>query len=59
VALQFFHVPAFQGEIVNTQFQALSWVEPTHLPSYDFLEGDVDFVTGLVRGEWTHIFSNP
>ncbi len=59
VALQFFHVPEFRGALVNTQFQALAWVELTDLPAYDFLEGDVDFVAALARGDWMQIFSSP
>jgi 8-oxo-dGTP diphosphatase len=57
VALTFFHIPTYRGEIRNTQFHALTWVEPTQLPAYDFLEGDLAFVTALARGEWANIFS--
>jgi len=57
VALTFFHVPAYGGEIQNTQFRAVTWVEPTHLLTYDFLEGDLAFVSALARGEWSSIFS--
>jgi len=56
VVLTFFHVPAYEGEIENTQFHALSWVESAQLPSYDFLEGDRDFVSALSQGEWSHLF---
>jgi 8-oxo-dGTP diphosphatase len=59
VALTFFHVPAYTGKIVNTQFDALAWVEPTQLPMYDFLEGDLDFVAALARSEWSHLFNTP
>ena len=59
VALTFFHVPRYTGEMVNTQFHSLVWAEPTQLPEYDFLEGDLDFVARLARGEWTHLFSTP
>ena len=58
VMLQFFHVPSFRGDIVNTQFQALAWVKLTNLPTYDFLEGDVDFVVALASGKWAHLFSS-
>jgi len=57
VALTFFHVLAYSGEIQNTQFRAVTWVEPTHLLAYDFLEGDLAFVSALARGEWSSIFS--
>jgi 8-oxo-dGTP diphosphatase len=58
VALSFFHVPSFRGDLVNTQFQALAWVEREQLPTYDFLEGDLEFVAALARGQWEHIFSS-
>jgi len=57
VALTFLHVPAFTGEIQNTQFHAVTWIEPTQLPTYDFLEGDLAFVSALARGAWAYIFS--
>ena len=57
VALTFFHVPSYIGKIVNTQFHALAWAEPMQLPAYDFLEGDLDFVTRLARGDWSSLFS--
>jgi len=57
VALTFFHVPTYKGEIRNLQFQTVAWVEPTQLPIYDFLEGDLAFVAALARGEWANIFS--
>jgi len=59
VALTFFHVPRYMGEIVNIQFHSLVWTEPTQLLKYDFLEGDLDFVARLARGEWTHLFLTP
>lgn len=57
VVLSFFHVPSYRGEIVNTQFQQLAWVEPEQLPTFDFLEGDREFITALARGEWADLFS--
>ena len=53
----FFSVPAYTGELTNTQFQTLAWVEPAQLPAYDFLEGDLAFVAALARGAWSHLFS--
>jgi 8-oxo-dGTP diphosphatase len=58
VALTFFHVPRYQGAIINMQFQALVWVTPAQLLSYDFLEGDREFVSRLAKGEWSVIFSS-
>jgi len=57
VAVTFFHVPTYSGELKNTQFHTVMWIEPTQLPMYDFLEGDLAFVAALARGEWAHIFS--
>ncbi|MBM4256829.1 MAG: (deoxy)nucleoside triphosphate pyrophosphohydrolase [Deltaproteobacteria bacterium] len=59
VALTFFHVPTYTGGIVNTQFQELIWVKPETLLSYDFLEGDRNFVTDIVQGRWPLLFTNP
>ncbi len=55
VELHFFHVPDFHGVLVNTQFQAVAWAELSDLTSYDFLEGDVDFVSALASGKWSQI----
>jgi len=57
VALTFFHVPTYNGELKNIQFHTVTWIEPTQLPAYDFLEGDLAFVSTLARGEWANIFS--
>ena len=57
VALTFFHVPTFQGQLVNHVFETLVWVEPAQLRQYDFLEGNVEFVTSLAQGHWNSLFS--
>ena len=57
VALTFFHIPAFQGQLVNHVFETLVWVKPAQLPQYDFLEGNVGFVTRLAQGHWKSLFS--
>ena len=57
VALTFFHIPAYQGALTNNVFETLAWVEPTRLLDYDFLEGNIAFVTDLAQGRWDHIFS--
>lgn len=59
VALTFFHVPSYTGEIVNTQFQELVWAKQEDLHSYDFLEGDRNFVADIERGRWSFLFTNP
>ena len=57
VALTFFHIPAYQGALPNNVFETLAWVEPTQRLRYDFLEGNIAFVTDLAQGRWSHIFS--
>ena len=57
VALTFFHIPAFQGQLVNHVFETLVWVKPAQLRHYDFLEGNVELVTLLARGHWNSLFS--
>ena len=57
VALTFFHVPTYQGTLANNVFETLAWVEPTQLLDYDFLEGNIAFVTSLAQGRWGRIFS--
>lgn len=59
VALTFLHVPTYTGEMRNLQFQTVTWVEPASLLAYDFLEGDVPFISALARGEWSHLFPSP
>ena len=56
VALTFFHVPSYTGELTNRVFASVTWVKPQRLPSYDFLEGDRDFIEALARGEWAQLF---
>ncbi|MEO8051396.1 MAG: NUDIX domain-containing protein [Acidobacteriota bacterium] len=48
--LIFFRVTDFAGEPENLDFAQITWVERHHLPEYDFLEGDVDFVRVLASG---------
>ena len=57
VALTFFHVPAYQGALANHVFETMAWVGPMQLLDYDFLEGNIAFVTNLAQGRWSHIFS--
>lgn len=45
--LMFFRVTEFAGEPANLDFQQIAWSPREHLPQYDFLEGDVDFVRRL------------
>ena len=56
VALTFFHVPTYSGELQNVVFETIAWVTPAQLPGYDFLAGDHDFIAALARGEWSQLF---
>src|ERR1700688_4495155 len=47
--LVFFRVTEFSGEPENLDFTQIAWAHPKHLPEYDFLEGDVDFVRRLAQ----------
>jgi 8-oxo-dGTP diphosphatase len=50
ILLMFFRVTAFTGELRNQIFERMIWESPANLPSYDFLDGDVDFVRRIARG---------
>jgi 8-oxo-dGTP diphosphatase len=50
IRLRFYRVTQFQGEIRNLDFEQILWEEPERLREYDFLEGDVIFVSRL--GQW-------
>jgi len=45
--LMFFRVTEFAGEPENLDFAQIAWSKREHLPQYDFLEGDLDFVRRL------------
>jgi 8-oxo-dGTP diphosphatase len=47
ILLIFFKVDRFHGEPRNLIFERIAWALPRDLPSYDFLEGDVEFVRAL------------
>ena len=52
VAVSFMHVRAYRGQPVNKVFRNVVWAPRARLLDYDFLEGNEDFVTRLVRGAW-------
>jgi 8-oxo-dGTP diphosphatase len=52
VHLLFFVVKEYTGEMVAKVFEQISWVDLAALPSIDFLEGDIDFVKRLARGDF-------
>ena len=45
--LAFFRVTEFAGEPENLDFAQIAWTPRQQLPTYDFLEGDLDFVHRL------------
>lgn len=57
VHLLFFVVDAFRGEPEARVFEKISWVALPDLPSLDFLEGDLDFVRRLARGDFSQFLS--
>ena len=49
IQLIFYEITEFDPDPTNRIFEEIQWVEPVHLPHYDFLEGDVDFVQRLAK----------
>jgi 8-oxo-dGTP diphosphatase len=47
--LYFYRVTQFQGEPRNLDFEQIVWERPQRLPDYDFLEGDISFVSKVAR----------
>jgi 8-oxo-dGTP diphosphatase len=48
ILLIFYLVRNFDEEPVNRAFQQIVWECPERLPEYDFLEGDLDFISTLI-----------
>ena len=53
IQLIFFSVLHFQGDPKNLAFHDIRWEPAAHFHRYEFLDGDVDFVKRLARGERT------
>jgi 8-oxo-dGTP diphosphatase len=51
ILLIFHSVTRFEGELQSLSFEEIRWETRLRLPGYDFLDGDVDFVRRLARGE--------
>jgi 8-oxo-dGTP diphosphatase len=51
VELRFFAVHEYKGEIENRIFRDVQWVHPKKLPTYDFLEADLELVADLAQGK--------
>jgi 8-oxo-dGTP diphosphatase len=47
VALRFYNVHIFNGELTNLVFEQISWVKLSELKDLDFLEGDQPLVDQL------------
>jgi len=52
VHLLFFAVKEFTGQPVGRVFEQISWVSLAALPEIDFVQGDIDFVNRLARGDF-------
>ncbi len=50
VALRFYLVQQFEGEVQNRIFRDVRWVNRKELPTYDFLEADIALVKGIAEG---------
>jgi hypothetical protein len=48
----FHQVTDFHGQPQALAFERIAWEAPEILPTYDFLEGDVDFVRRLAAGDF-------
>ena len=51
VELRFFLVQKYQGELQNIIFRDIQWVERNQLPSFDFLEADLELVKTIAEGK--------
>jgi 8-oxo-dGTP diphosphatase len=52
VSLLFFAVLSFLGQLENRVYRQICWTGLNELEGLDFLEGDVDFVHRLARGDF-------
>jgi 8-oxo-dGTP diphosphatase len=52
IHLLFFTIDKFEGEPEGQVFEQIQWQDLRVLPTLDFLEGDIDFVRRLARGEF-------
>ncbi len=51
VELRFFVVREYAGELENRIFHDIRWAELSELPSFDFLEADLELVSQLAAGK--------
>jgi 8-oxo-dGTP diphosphatase len=52
IELIFFRVDRFEGEPKNLAFHEIRWELASKFNRYEFLDGDVDFVRRIARGEF-------
>jgi 8-oxo-dGTP diphosphatase len=50
IQLMFYQVREFGGEPQSIAFESIVWEPPERLTSYDFLDGDLEFVRKLASG---------
>jgi 8-oxo-dGTP diphosphatase len=55
VHLLFFCVTAFDGQPKGRVFEQIQWIDIGALPTLDFLEGDLDFINRLTRGDFAEM----
>jgi 8-oxo-dGTP diphosphatase len=51
VELRFYDVRDYSGELENRIFREIVWADPAKLPSYEFLEADLELVKDLATGK--------
>jgi len=51
VELRFYVVNEYTGEMENRIFRDMRWAKRSELPSYDFLEADLELVRDLATGK--------
>lgn len=52
IRLIFLRVTEFGGEPQNLIFEEIRWEIREHLTSFDFLEGDLEFLRGMSSGQY-------
>jgi len=50
IRLIFFRVTEFEGEPRNLIFEEMHWEPRQHLPEFDFVDGDIEFLRGISAG---------
>ena len=53
IQLIFYRVAKFEGEPENRAFESIAWEAARNLTAYDFLDGDLDIVQRLSRGQFS------